>query len=344
LIRLVKWLAILFGILVLFTAALLYVKRPHTPPIRGSEGGSIASLEQVELGGIKQWILIRGYDTSNPMLVFLHGGPGMPAMYLAHAFQRPLEEDFIVVQWDRRGAGKTFSDSLMPEDLSVSQLLSDTRELVEYLRSRFDVDKIYLAGHSFGSYLGMLFADRYPEFLNAYIGIGQVVDPERAQEIQDGFIRQQLQQSANEEAIAELDSLGPAVYEHWLFEFGGELHDAKSWWPLLWTGFLAPEYGLADVAKVPRGSSFSSRHMTNDVIEDPLISEVDTVSVPVYFFSGRFDYTTPFELVQEYYEALDAPYKEMVWFDESAHFPFFEQPEEFAREMKNILDQPPVQE
>ena len=329
--------AVLLG---LALAIIVYIKQPHTPPFQNDEGvilaGSVASLEQVELGGIQQWILIRGQDTSKPLLLFLHGGPGMPSMYLAHAFQRPLEEYFIVVQWDRRGAGKTFSDSLSPEDLSVSQLLSDTKELTELLRQRFNKEKIYLVGHSFGSYLGMLFAHEYPDLLHSFVGVGQLVDGEAHHAIQERFILERANETGRTEAIEQIESQGAGAYETWLFEFGGELRHATSWWPLLWTGMNAPEYSLGDVIKVPKGSGFSSQHMRYDVIDGAIIDHITEVEVPVYFFTGRFDYTTPFELVQQYYEILNAPYKEMVWFEDSAHFPFFEQPDEFARKMQEV--------
>lgn len=339
--RLAALLITLLALLGVAVGVIVYVKQPHTPPIRGAGGellpNSLASLEQVELSGMRQWILIRGRDASNPVLLFLHGGPGMPAMYLAHAFQRPLENDFVVVHWDRRGAGKTFSDALAPEDLSVGQLLSDTRELVELLRRRLNKEKIYLVGHSFGSYLGMLFVDRYPELLHAFVSVGQVVDDEAAREIQERFIRARAHKTGRSEAIEEIESRGEEAFEAWLFEFGGELRHATSWWPLLWAGLQAPEYSLSDVAKVPKGSSFSSQHMKYDVIDGPLIDHVTEVDIPVYFFTGRFDYTTPFELIQRYHGLLSAPHKQLVWFEDAAHFPFFEEPREFARTMKEVL-------
>lgn len=338
--KFLKWLGIILLLLIFATGGIIFFNQPHTPPIRGTDGkivpGSIASLEQVELGEVKQWILVRGRDSTLPVLLFLHGGPGMPAMYLAHAFQRPLEDDFVVVQWDRRGAGKTYHDSLAPGDLSVSRLLSDTGQLVNHLRRRFDKEKIYLAGHSFGSHLGILFAARHPELLHAYVGIGQVVDGEASGAIKERFIREKAEKLGNTMAIEEIESRGEQIYEKWLFEFGGVLYRSKSWRPLLWTGLQAPEYGWSDVLKVPKGSNFSSRHMSYDVIDGQVIVEIGRLDIPVYFFTGRHDYTTPFELVQQYSEQLQAPYKKIIWFDQSAHFPFFEQPDEFERAMKSV--------
>lgn len=317
------------------------VRKPYTPVITDQEGelkqNSIASLEQVELGGINQWILVRGHDINNPVLLFLHGGPGMPAMYLAHAFQRPLEKDFVIVHWDRRGAGKTFNESISPDDLSVSKLLSDTKQLTDLLRDRFDKEKIYLTGHSFGSYLGLLFADRHPELLHAFIGIGQVVDEKAALNIQERFIREEAKKRGENKAIAEIEEYGSGAHETWLFKFGGQLKHSESFWPFIWTGLRAPEYGLFEIPNVPKGSGFSSRNMTYDVINGEIRNHITKVEIPVYFFTGRRDYTTPHELIEQYYDILDAPKKEIVWFEESAHFPFFEEPEKFAQEMGRII-------
>lgn len=125
----------------------------RTPAI--NEPNSIASLERIRIGGVDQYILIRGNDSSLPVLLFLHGGPGMPAMYLAHAFQRELEQEFVVVQWDRRAAGKSYREDIS-STLTTEQLVADTIELTNVLRARFHQDKIYLVGHSWGTYLGML--------------------------------------------------------------------------------------------------------------------------------------------------------------------------------------------
>jgi pimeloyl-ACP methyl ester carboxylesterase len=122
----------------------------RTPAIH--QPRSVASLERVRISGVDQYILVRGNDASLPVLLFLHGGPGMPAMYLAHSFQRELEKEFVVVQWDRRGAGKSYREDIS-STLTTEQLVADTVELTNVLRARFHQDKIYLVGHSWGTYL-----------------------------------------------------------------------------------------------------------------------------------------------------------------------------------------------
>ncbi len=262
----------------------------------------------------------------------------MPSMYLAHKFQRPLERDFVVVHWDRRGAGKTFSEGTPPESMSVTQEVSDTVELVNLLRTRFGQSKVYLVGHSYGSYLGMIVAQRHPDLFHAYVGIGQLAyEGKRNSDIQDRWIREQAERRGNRELVAELNAHAPIDREKWLFRYGGELHKGTSFTPLLLIGLRAPEYTPRNAFDVRKGVSFTHRHLRFDAISGELADAVARVDLPVYFFTGRFDLTDPFENTVKYAEKLEAPRKEIVWFDASAHFPFLEEPEKFAREMRRVM-------
>jgi pimeloyl-ACP methyl ester carboxylesterase len=313
----------------------------YTPQIRDAQGqgvpNSIASLERVTLGGVSQSILIRGWDRNSPILLMLHGGPGMPQMYLAHQFQPELEESFVVVQWDRRGAGKSYSTQVPLQSLNVEQLVDDTHQLVELLRARFHQPKIVLAGHSWGTYLGMLVVQRYPDLFYAYVGMGQMTDSERGRELRREFILQRARQTADKQALQDVETRWPDSSEKWLFEYGGELHRAKSWWPLLWVGLGAPEYSAADaLVRMPSGLRLYA-HSMDYTGHGELVHEVSAVQVPVYFFLGRYDYNTPSELAAAYLQTLSAPSKKLVWFEESAHFPFLEEPAKFAAEMNHVL-------
>lgn len=306
----------------------------RTPAIHWPNG--IASLERVRIGGVDQYILIRGNDTSLPVLLFLHGGPGMPAMYLAHAFQGELEKEFVVVQWDRRGAGKSYREDISGT-LTTEQLVADTVELTNMLRVRFHQDKIYLVGHSWGTYLGMLVIARYPELYRAYVGIGQLARMSPIAAIQDEYIRQSAAHMGDQEAIKQLEQKGADVRETLLFKFGGELHYAKSYTPLLLTGLAAPEYSLRDARNIPRGVSLYSRDFVQNSISGELMDVITQVEIPVYFFTGRYDYTDPFALTEQYFSKIRAPEKHLVWFEQSSHFPFYEEPAAFARQMRGVI-------
>ncbi|MGC2673999.1 MAG: alpha/beta hydrolase [Candidatus Acidiferrum sp.] len=306
----------------------------RTPVIHGPK--SIASLERIRLGDVDQYILIRGNDSSLPVFLFLHGGPGMPAMYLAHSFQRELEKEFVVVQWDRRAAGKSYREDIS-STLTTEQLVSDTVELTNVLRARFHQDKIYLVGHSWGTYLGMLVIARHPELYHAYVGIGQLALSFPIAEIQEEYIRQSARRMGDQDAIKELEEKGASVRETLLFKFGGEIHNAKSFMPLLLTGLAAPEYNLRDARNIPKGVSLYSRNFVYNSISGELMDVITQVDIPVYFFTGRYDYTDPFILTEQYFSKITAPEKHIVWFEESAHFPFYEEPAAFARQMRHVL-------
>lgn len=263
----------------------------------------------------------------------------MPMMYLAHTFQRKVEDRFVCIQWDQRGAGKSYNKNIPIESMNVEQMLSDAYDLIQILRERFQQTKIYLVGHSWGSYLGMLLIYRYPELFHAYVGVGQVVDNHKARDITARFLMKTAQATNNLDALKELEELGIAVHEKWLFKFGGELYGETSFMPFIREGLKAQEYGVTDIFKVSKGSSFSSRHMQFNAISGQLGEYVKKVKVPVYFFLGRYDYNTPPELVEWYCDHLEAPQKKIVWFEGSAHFPFFSEPEKFASTLKEILNE-----
>jgi pimeloyl-ACP methyl ester carboxylesterase len=332
---------ILIGSVALIGGALLFYQATHgrTPPIVNDRGqpipGSIASLEWVELGGIKQAILLRGHSVHHPILLMLHGGPGMPQMHLAHSFQQPLERDFLVVQWDRRGAGKSYYGNIQRESLTTAQLMSDTFELVNYLHRRFADASLVLVGHSWGSYLGMHVVKQRPELFCAYVGVGQEAGSNQQNHlIQDRFIRDEAVARQEAQAIEELRR-DPGSREKWLFRFGGEVRRMSSWLPLLWIGIKAPEYTLGDVRRLVKGLSLYSTAPA-ETQREALIDSITSVDLPIFFFTGRYDYTVPFELSERYLEKLKAPSKELVWFENSAHFPFLEEPVKFAVEMRRV--------
>jgi pimeloyl-ACP methyl ester carboxylesterase len=308
--------------------------RGRTPSISGER--AVASLEKLRLGGVDQWVLIRGHDRNNPVLLFLHGGPGMPAMFLAHAFQRDLERDFVVVHWDRRGAGKSFEAADPLEQLTVRQTLDDTFELTTTLRKRFKQNRILLVGHSWGSYLGLLAIREHPEYYAAYIGMGQLAGSRAEVRLQRReFLTRDGSLTGNTDLLSRLASGGDPTEDD-LFRHAAELYHARSFWPILRTGLFAPEYTLWDVLNVKRGADLVGREMKYNVLPKPLDGEIPAFEVPVFFLLGRHDYNTPSSIAANYLERLRAPLKGLVWFEQSAHFPFFEEPLRFHEEMVRV--------
>lgn len=311
-------------------------RRAATPPI-GTPGG-IASLEQVDLGGYPQWLLLRGQDTSKPVLLFLHGGPGSAAIWHAHHMMNRLEEHFVCVSWDQRGAGKSFAPGPDPRTMTIARFVSDAIALIELLRARFRQEKVLLVGQSWGSVLAMKVAAARPDLLLAVVGVGQVVDMLRGEEISYRFVLERAREDGNVKAVRALEKIGPPPYadgdvfvqRRWLSHYHGDLH-TMDMLQFLSIGLDAPEYDLRDVVGFFRGAKRSNAQLWGELMTVNLLREIRALPFPVSFFAGRHDHTTPPELVLELCDALDAPAKEIVWFEGSAHMPNIEEPEAFQR-------------
>ncbi len=311
---------------------IVYTFKSFTMPIFGQ--GSIARLYELEVNGDAQYLLARGVDREQPVLLFVHGGPGMPAMYIAHDFQRGLEKEFVVVQWDQRASGKSFKRNAEQVELSTSMLLSDMDEVVNHLRDSVGTQSLWIVGHSHGSYLAALYARRHPEKLCAFVGIGQVADESssgRARSLQEAFLRTRLEDlGLDPDTVIDNTNL-----EELLFLSGSELYGETSFVPLLMSGLMAPEYSLFDALNIAKGSSLSSRVMNYDMPRDLLTSQWQ-FEVPVALIMGRHDMVTPTELARDYYERIDAPQKAWYLFEETSHFPHFEQPRKFAEALVEL--------
>ena len=235
---------------------------------------------------------------------------------------------------------KSFAAGMSSQRMTVSQEINDSLELIDQLRARFHQPKVYLIGFSYGTYLGIMLAQRAPERLYAYVGIGQLACSEQENRtIQDTWIREQATRVHDNEPIDELDGKKPLDREKWLFKYGGEIHSAHTWWPLLWSGLRSTEYTFQDIINVKRGVNFTARNLRYDVIDGSTLENISALEVPVYFFSGRFDYTDPTACTMRLFENISAPLKRLVWFDHSAHFVFLEEPSRFAAEMRRVAKQ-----
>lgn len=199
---------------------------------------SITSLEKVMLGNLNQYILIRGKNKNNPVLLFLHGGPGSAQIGFAPRYQHSLEDDFVVVNWDQRGAGKSYSENIPKDTMTLEHFISDANELVDYLCHRFGRSKIFLVGHSWGSVLGSMLVYCYPEKFEAYIGIGQVVNMNDNERLSYQYVLKEAKKSNNKRAVKSLEGIGEPPYKNeikdlmtqrkWLGKFKGAVYEKNS--------------------------------------------------------------------------------------------------------------------
>lgn len=314
-----------------------------TSPIRGPN--AIASLETVDLGGMPQWILIRGADRGQPVLLWLHGGPGSSQMPIAR-LTRDLESRFVVVHWDQRGAGKSNPQGFDERTMTLERFVLDAHELTGQLKERFGADSIYLLGHSWGTQIGIRLVQSWPEDYAAYIAVSQVVDHVRAEDIGYRWL-QELARADGGNAVDRVERLGPGPYlEHERYveyarlieSYGGgtDLGAVR----LLGAALSAPEYCLGDYVAWFRGSARGSGPMWQETHPENLFETAPRIEVPIFFLSGLRDMNTPSALVQEYFDRLEAPSgKQLILFDGAAHTPFLAQPEEFRDVLFGIADQ-----
>ena len=319
------------------------IKR-KTPRIN-SGSRSVSCLEKARIGGMEQWLLMRGKSIRLPVLLWLHGGPGSAQIGFAPSFQRDLEQHFIVVNWDQRGAGLSFRKDISPDTMCVERFISDAREVIEYVRNKFRQNKIFIAGHSWGSILGIKLAERYPELFHAYIGIGQVVHMEKGERISYEYALRKAREEGHARAERELSALGEnaytdyrklAIQRKWLRTFQGVMYRQRVDQLLVPRMLRSSEYNLLDLFRFVRGSLFSIKHMWEEVCQTNL-ENVTQLQIPVFLCMGRHDYNTPFELAEAFFNNLQAPVKTWEWFENSAHCPHFEEPEKMNKHLIYLL-------
>ncbi|MEL7833479.1 alpha/beta hydrolase [Fodinibius sp. Rm-B-1B1-1] len=305
---------------------------------------SVADLLAVEIGEMEQWLLIRGENADNPILLWLHGGPGSAQMPIHHAYTKELEKEYIVVHWDQRGAGKSNHSGFQEESMSLDRFILDTHEVTQYLKKRFDREKIYLLGHSWGTLLGIHVVDRYPEDYDAFISVSQVVNARKADTLSYQWLGQEIEQDGSRKEKRKFRELGSPPFDNhdrfvqfakMIDAFGGGM-DA-GFVTLAWKALGADEYTFADFKQWFNGANRGSGPMWVETNNTDLFTEIDTLDVPVHFFTGAKDYNTPHELVKEYYRFVEAPEgKALVVFDQSAHTPFIAEQDKFNGEVINV--------
>ena len=325
------------------------MKHPgKTPPFRGRNGeilpGSVAEINYLRLGGLDQWVMIRGESLANPPLILLHGGPGFSEMRFFRHFNAPLEKSFTVVYWDQRGAGKSFDRKIPKSLMTVEHFISDLDELVEFVRKRAGKSKVAIFGHSWGSVLGPLYAARFPEKVAVYVGSGQIGDWAASESASYAFVLAQAQRLDNRKALQELCAIGSPPYassslwteRSWLQRFAGQFQ-ARALWNMGRVVLGGPESSVFDLPNIWRGFRFSLDAMWAEVSALNLMTLVPALQMPVFFFIGRHDHWVPPETSVAYFDMLTAPSKRLVWFEESGHEPFVDEPAKFNASMAELV-------
>lgn len=338
---------ILFFVIAFFNISLVFSSQilASTPKIITEEKNSVSELIKVDLNGRKEWISIRGENKENPILLFLAGGPGGSQMAAVRYDLAALEDSFIVVNWDQPGSAKSYSAN-KGKDITLDTYLEDGVELTKYLINRFSKEKIYLVGESWGSALGLLLVNKYPSLYYSFIGTGQMINFKET-EIQDyNKVLELAKERGQKEVVEKLIKNGIPPY------FGKDV----TWKSATYLNYLSTEmqrnpliknsgyntfrdvfsqeYGIIDKINYFRGIINTFNSVYQQLYEIDLRNDVKKSEVPVYFFIGRHDINAPTSLVEDYYNKLEAPQKELIWFEKSGHSPWINESDKFINELK----------
>jgi proline iminopeptidase len=319
------------------TAIIANARKIVTP--RGVE-----RLEKVRIGGIDQWVSIRGVDRRNPVLLLIHGGPGYVSIPMSWWFSRGWEEYFTVVQWDQRAAGKTYlltDPATIAPTLTRERMIADTEEMAAWVRSQLGKDKIFVLGHSWGSFLGLQLAERHPEWLYAYIGVGQLIDGLESERRGWHFAMDAARRAANAEAVRQLEAIAPYaapariipikdiyVERKWVGYYGGVMAYRRDNSADSALAQLSPDYSDQEIRRIWEGNEFATPYLLPELVALDLTT-TNKLAVPLILFEGRHDRNVNSEVAATWFDTVKAPEKHLVWFEHSAHMPMTEEPGKF---------------
>jgi proline iminopeptidase len=305
----------------------------------------IDTLEAVQIGGITQWIRVRATNASNPVLLLMQQGPGVPIINEVRGFERRLglEKDFTVVYWDQRGTGLSSSalrTSTNRIEISVARMVEDTVSLLEFLHQRFG-RKSLVAGFSFGATFAAQAAVRRPDLVAALVATGMDIDIPFAENHTYDFVLRTARERGNRRAVRQLEKIGPPPHlevkqfstrARWAANFGGVTANATFndlLRALLGSLLRSPDYSMTDTIRTVRGITASQAALLPQLIDTDLIRTMPRIDVPIVIAQGRLDQVAPGKPAQRFHDSLTAPSKQLVWFEKSAHTPQYDEPAKF---------------
>jgi pimeloyl-ACP methyl ester carboxylesterase len=332
------------SIIILILVIVLQIYSPGKPQPFVDKGGvpvegSISEKTFVTIGGIRQGMIIQSKNIQNPVLLYLHGG--IPDYFLTKKYPTGLEDSFTVVWWDQRWAGLSYNANTPAESITLEQMISDTKEVTNYLRKRFGQDKIYLMGRSGGTFIGMHAAVQAPELYHAYIGVAQMTDQLESERLAYQYMVTQYKSRGDKKMLRKLEAApvtrsGGTPYQYLtirddaMHTLGiGTTREMSS----IITGIFLPslkcrDYTIIEKINLWRAKARAGVHpLWNTILATDIAKKVPELKIPVYFFHGIYDYTVSYVLAKDYLEMIKAPVKGFYTFEKSAHSPIFEEPE-----------------
>ena len=314
---------------------------------------AVDSLEAIRAGDTTQWIRIRGADASNPVLLLIQQGPGLPMINEARRFEHllGLEQVFTVVYWDQRGCGRSLRGREGRTGVNMDLMVADTVLLLEYLRNRFG-GKTNIAGFSFGAALAALAAAQRPDLVATFVATGMDIDGAAAATGAYEFALRTARQRGNRRATRQLEAIGPPPHltskqfgtrVRWASNFGGVTRNQT--YATLARGLVSSlvrcaDYSAGDVIRTVRGVTATQAALLPDLATMDLTRTLPRIDVPVVMVQGRHDQVAPGESAQQYASSLQAPRKQLIWFENSAHTPHLDEPAKFRDVLLGIRDSP----
>ncbi len=304
--------------------------------------------EYVQINGINQYLYHSGTKYENPVMLYLHGGPGSAESLFAHAFQEKWEDIYTIVHWDQRGAGKTLNRN--PDKLpTIELLLKDLFEVIQYLRGKYNKDKIILLGHSWGSILGSIYIKRYPEQVDYYIGVGQIINKLENERFIYDRIKGMILQAKDTKSLKKLEAIGDypgdKLDSEWLkksmrlrkLQDKYNLPSTKSSTSAMKIIFKSPIFKLSDLSALIKGTK-ANKNTYDFVGNFNLNSEPAEYKVPIYYIFGQDDLQTPPMIAQEYFNKINAPHKAFYLISDAGHMTMIDQPKSFFETLLAIHD------
>lgn len=300
----------------------------------------------VEINGLRQGMFIQEENKDNPVLLYLHGGPGSPEGGFTDAYPTGLDKIFTVCWWEQRGAGISYSSKIKNETMNFEQFIDDTVAVTEYLKKKYNKEKIYVMGHSWGTYLGMFTVQKHPELYYAYMGIGQISNQDKSERLAYNFMLEEFKKQNNTKMVKAFSKYNlnngekiPMMYmrirSDGMMKLGiGIMHNLDSMNKAVKAVLHFKGYTLGDKFKFAMGSNYSLKFMWDMVTNTDMYSKIQELEIPVYVFQGKYDYQVSYQLAKEYIAKIKAPVKGFYTFENSAHSPCFEEPEKMCEIIK----------
>lgn len=316
----------------------------HLSTVRDTSGVplplEVSAMKAVHINGTVQWIYEAGLEASNPVLLWLDGGPGGSEVAWVRQYLGPLHEHFTIVCWDQRGTARSYSAGSGPEALEAERFVEDVIALSRLLTEKYGIDRIYLAGHSWGSVIGVRALVKEPDLFAAYIGIGQQVNGIENDLVGWRMVRDGALRNGDHAVVSQLDRNGPPPYDDGeryfyllsrLYRYSPRSAIVNEFDSALM--FRASEHRLIDRINLVRGLIRGVKEVYPQIGRLDFEQEVASLEVPVFFAVGRFDFTCVSEITARWVQGLDAPYKELRWFEASGHEPCYTESAAFIKWM-----------